>query len=104
MRVAIAGGHGKIARRLIRRLRERGDEAIALIRRPEHAGDVGDDGGEPVVCDLEVATEDEVAAAIAAADAVVFAAGRGAGRARVRERQPEHGGAPTLSSAPTATG
>jgi uncharacterized protein YbjT (DUF2867 family) len=40
MRVAIAGGHGNVARRLTRLLRARGDEVISLIRKPDHAGDV----------------------------------------------------------------
>ena len=34
MRVAIAGGHGKIALRLTRLLRERGDQVRSLIRDP----------------------------------------------------------------------
>jgi uncharacterized protein YbjT (DUF2867 family) len=104
MRVAIAGGHGKVARRLIHRLRERGDEAIALIRRPEHAGDVADDGGEPVVCDLEAATADEVAAAIASADAVVFAAGSGPGSGAERKETMDYGGAVKLIEAARANG
>src|SRR5437588_782174 len=76
MRVAIAGGHGKVARRLIRRLRDRGDEAVALIRRPEHADDVRGDGGEPGVCDLETATADEVATGGACARASTWVAAR----------------------------
>lgn len=104
MRVAIAGGHGKVARRLIHRLCERGDEAIALIRRPEHAGDVADDGGEPVVCDLEAATADEVAAAIASADAVVFAAGSGPGSGAERKETMDYGGAAKLIAAARARG
>jgi uncharacterized protein YbjT (DUF2867 family) len=104
MRVAIAGGHGKVARRLIHRLRERGDEAIALIRRPEHAGDVGDVGGEPVVCDLEAASADEVAAAIASADAVVFAAGSGPGSGAERKETMDYGGAVKLIEAARANG
>ena len=52
MRVAIAGGHGKIALRLTRLLAERGDEVISLIRNPDHADDVRQAGGDPVACDL----------------------------------------------------
>ena len=36
MKVAIAGAHGQIARRLIPRLTAAGDEAIGLIRNPDH--------------------------------------------------------------------
>src|SRR6478752_1311735 len=40
MRVVIAGGHGKIALLLERLLAERGDQAVGLIRNPDHAADV----------------------------------------------------------------
>jgi nucleoside-diphosphate-sugar epimerase len=79
MRVAIAGGHGKIALRLTRLLSERGDEVLSLIRNPDHADDVREAGAEPAVCDLESASEEEVADAIGSVDAVVFAAGAGPG-------------------------
>lgn len=71
MRVAIAGGHGKIALRLTRLLGDRGDEVISLIRNPDHATDVQAVGSKPVVCDLEQASVDEVAEAIRGADTVV---------------------------------
>ena len=73
MEVAIAGGHGKIARRLTRLLAARGDRVRSLIRNPAHADDVRSDGAEPVICDVEHATPDEIAAAIAGAvlDAVL---------------------------------
>jgi len=79
MRVVIAGGHGKIALLLERQLAGRGDQAVGLIRNPGHAADVREAGGEAVVCDLEAATADDVAALLAGADAVVFAAGAGPG-------------------------
>jgi uncharacterized protein YbjT (DUF2867 family) len=40
MNVVIAGGHGRVALRLARRLRERGDHVRSLIRKPAHAADV----------------------------------------------------------------
>jgi uncharacterized protein YbjT (DUF2867 family) len=85
MDVAIAGGHGRIARRLARLLVGRGDRVRGLIRNPAHAGDLRADGSEPVVLDLETAGEEEVAAAIAGADAVVFAAGAGPGSGAERK-------------------
>ena len=42
--VAIAGGHGQIARRLARLLGDRGDRVRGLIRNPEHADDLRADG------------------------------------------------------------
>ena len=85
MRVAIAGGHGQIALRLAKLLSQRGDEAVALIRNPDHADDVRQAGADPVVVDLEHASEDEVAQAIAGSDAVVFAAGAGPGSGAPRK-------------------
>ena len=75
MRVVIAGAHGKIAMRVAPRLLARGDTVIGLIRNPDHAEDVRRTGAEPVVCDLEHAPIEEIAAAVKGADGAVFAAG-----------------------------
>jgi uncharacterized protein YbjT (DUF2867 family) len=104
VRVAIAGGHGQIAQRLTQLLRDRGDEVVSLIRNPDHAADVYAVGGEPVVCDLEAASEDEVAAAIRSADAVVFAAGAGPGSGPARKETMDYGGAVKLMGAAKAAG
>src|SRR3984885_7396875 len=66
--VAIAGGHGKIGPRLTGLLVARGDTVIGLIRNPDHAADVRSRGADPVVCDLEHATVEEIAAAVAGAE------------------------------------
>ena len=104
MQVAIAGGHGKIALRLARLLQERGDSARSLIRNPDHADDVRAAGGEPIVCDLESATESEVAEAVESADAVVFAAGAGPGSGPERKWTMDYGGAVKLISGAKANG
>ncbi|MCO1579865.1 NAD(P)H-binding protein [Crossiella sp. SN42] len=77
MRVVIAGGHGQIALKLEALLAARGDSVAGLIRNPEHAADLRAAGAEPVELDLESATVEQVAACLAGADAVVFAAGAG---------------------------
>jgi uncharacterized protein YbjT (DUF2867 family) len=79
MRVVIAGGHGKVALLLERLLAGRGDQAVGLIRNPAQAADVHNAGADAVVCDLEAASADDVAVVLSGADAVVFAAGAGAG-------------------------
>lgn len=104
MLIAIAGGHGKIALRLTRVLQRRGDQVRALIRKPEHAEDVRAAGGDPVVCDLESAGEDEVAAVAQGADAVVFAAGAGPGSGPERKWTMDYGGAVKLIAAAKANG
>jgi uncharacterized protein YbjT (DUF2867 family) len=102
MDVAIAGGHGQIALRLERLLADRGDRVRGLIRNPDHAADLEAAGAEPVVCDLE--GDDDVAAAIAGADAVVFAAGAGPGSGAERKRTLDLGGAVKLIEAAKANG
>ncbi|WP_159615981.1 SDR family oxidoreductase [Arthrobacter zhaoguopingii] len=79
MRIGIAGAHGKIARELTRRLVAQGHYVTGLIRNPDHAADLRQDGADPVVLDLESATAQEVADVLTGADAVVFAAGAGPG-------------------------
>ncbi|HEY1286638.1 MAG TPA: SDR family oxidoreductase [Solirubrobacterales bacterium] len=93
MEVAIAGGHGNVARRLGRLLADRGDLVRGLIRNPGHAEELREDGTEPVLCDLEAATPDQIAAAIAGADAVVFAAGAGPGSGSERKGSMDRDGA-----------
>jgi uncharacterized protein YbjT (DUF2867 family) len=93
MRVAIAGAHGQVATRLARVLVERGDDVIGLIRNPEHAEDLRAMGVVPEVCDLEHATVDQVAAAVGGTDAVVFAAGAGAGSGAARKVTMDRDGA-----------
>jgi uncharacterized protein YbjT (DUF2867 family) len=104
MKVAIAGGHGKIAIRLTSLLSERADEVLSLIRNPDHARDIQELGGQPVVCDLEIAEETEVAQAIDASDAVVFAAGAGPGSGPERKWSIDYGGAVKLIEACKARG
>ncbi|OZM72557.1 NAD-dependent dehydratase [Amycolatopsis antarctica] len=79
MRVVIAGGHGKIALHLERLLAAQGDDAVGIIRNPEHAADLRDSSAEPAVLDLEHAEVAEVAKVLEGADAAVFAAGAGPG-------------------------
>ena len=77
MRIAIAGGHGKIALILQKLLSDAGHEAVGLIRNPDHAADLLVAGGIPVVLDLEQVSAETLAADLARVDAVVFAAGAG---------------------------
>ena len=102
MEVAIAGGHGKIALLLGKLLAERGDIVWGLIRNPAHEDDLHAAGVEPVLCDLE--GDDDVAAAVRGADAVVFAAGAGPGSGAARKASMDLGGAVKLIDAAKAEG
>jgi nucleoside-diphosphate-sugar epimerase len=99
MVVAIAGGHGKIAMRLTGRLVARGVAVTSLIRDPEQAEDIRAIGAEPVVCDLERASLEDLAEAISSASAVVFAAGAGPGSGPERKLTMDRDGAIKLLQA-----
>ncbi|MEW2494996.1 SDR family oxidoreductase [Streptomyces nodosus] len=85
MRIVIAGGHGQIALRLERLLAARGEVPAGIVRRLEQADDLREAGAEPIVCDLESASVEEVAAHLEGADAAVFAAGAGPGSGVARK-------------------
>ncbi|MFI1500420.1 NAD(P)H-binding protein [Streptomyces platensis] len=104
MRIVIAGGHGQIALRLERLLAKRGDEVAGIIRRPEQAGDVLAAGAEPVVCDLESASVEDIARHMEGADAAVFAAGAGPGSGIERKDTVDRGAAAVFADAAEAAG
>jgi uncharacterized protein YbjT (DUF2867 family) len=84
---------------LARLLSEQGDEVRSIIRKPEQADEIRAAGAEPAVCDLESASEAELAEAVGEVDAVVFAAGAGPGSGPERKRTMDHGGAVKLIAA-----
>lgn len=104
MEVAIAGAHGQVARRVTRRLTARGDGVRGLIRNPAQADDLRDDGATPVVLDLEQAGADDIAAAVAGCDAIVFAAGAGGGSGAARKETVDYGAAVAMLAAAQAAG
>jgi uncharacterized protein YbjT (DUF2867 family) len=89
--VVIVGGHGQIALRLAKLLAERGDSPRGIIRKTEQADDLEAIGAEPIVLDIE--NVDDIDDAFAGADAVVFAAGAGAGSGPARKLTVDYGGA-----------
>jgi uncharacterized protein YbjT (DUF2867 family) len=95
--VVIAGGHGKIAMRLLALLAERGDTARGIVRNPDHAPDLERIGAQPVVADMEEL--DDLSDLIAGADAVVLAAGAGPGSGHERKRTVDYGAAVKLIDA-----
>jgi uncharacterized protein YbjT (DUF2867 family) len=78
-RVAIIGGHGKVALRLERLLVAAGDEVTAIYRNAEHTADVEATGARGVVADVETLGTDEIATLLTGHDAVVWSAGAGGG-------------------------
>jgi uncharacterized protein YbjT (DUF2867 family) len=104
MRVVIAGGHGAIARHVIKNLAAAGHEAVGLIRNPDHAADLVAVGGIPVVLDLEALDAETLATDIAGADAVLFAAGAGPGSGPERKLTVDRNGAILLADAAERAG
>ena len=80
-KIAIIGGHGKVALHLARLLTAEGHEVSSLIRNPAHSDDVTATGATPVLADVENLSTDELATALAGHDAVVWSAGAGGGSA-----------------------
>lgn len=100
--IVIAGGHGKIALRLARVLSARGDAVRSLIRNPGHEAGVHAAGAEAILADMEKL--DDLSEFVDGADAVVFAAGAGAGSGPERKRTVDLGGAVKLLEAARRTG
>ncbi|WP_084038999.1 SDR family oxidoreductase [Demequina sp. NBRC 110053] len=76
-RIAIVGGHGKVARQLIPILVGRGKQVVPLARKQDQLIDLAAMGTEPRELDIETASEEDFAAVLEGCDAVVFAAGGG---------------------------
>jgi uncharacterized protein YbjT (DUF2867 family) len=104
MRIVIAGGHGKIALLLARQLVEAGHVAVSLIRNPDHAAEVAQAGGKPVVVDLEQSSPGGLAEHLFGADGVVFAAGAGPGSTAERKLTVDRDGATLLAAAAQQAG
>src|SRR4051795_9608601 len=102
MDILVAGGHGKVALRLLGLLARQGHRARGLIRKPEQAADLEAVGAVPVLGDLE--NEASLDDYVRGADAVVFAAGAGPGSGAARKRTVDLGGAVKLADAARATG
>jgi uncharacterized protein YbjT (DUF2867 family) len=78
-RIAIIGGHGKVALQLSALLTGEGHSVTSFIRNPDHAADVAATGASPSVLDVENSTTAEIAAGLRNHDAVVWSAGAGGG-------------------------
>lgn len=78
-RIALFGGHGKVALHLERLLADAGHETSAFIRNPDHADDVREAGGTPVVADVEHLDIAALTDLLKGHDAVVWSAGAGGG-------------------------
>ncbi|OIJ27965.1 SDR family oxidoreductase [Nocardioides luteus] len=86
MRIAIVGGHGKVALHLHPILAAAGHTPLALVRSESYRAELESLGAEVGILDIENQDADGFAAAFAGCDAVVFAAGGGADGNKERKR------------------
>ncbi|MDB5538721.1 MAG: NAD-dependent dehydratase, partial [Devosia sp.] len=86
MRVIVIGGHGRTGLLIVEKLIAAGDSVVATIRNPRHMADLVKRGAETIVLDLETSPLFEFTTAMKGADAVVFAAGSGAGQTSELDR------------------
>ena len=101
MKIAIAGGHGQIALIATTLLSSSGNQVWGIIRNPDHAADIEEAGGQPLVLDLEQSDAEGLAAELRSReiDAVVFAAGAGANSGAERKLTVDRDGAVLLADA-----
>lgn len=78
-RVAIIGGHGKVALQLAKDLAANGHQVSSLFRNPDHVSEVAATGAAPVVADVEKLDAAGIAELLGGHDAVVWSAGAGGG-------------------------
>jgi len=78
-KIAIIGGHGKVALHLAQILTHDGHEVSSFIRKPEQSDDISKTGATPVVADVENLSQEELATLLSGHDAVVWSAGAGGG-------------------------
>ncbi|GAB3585646.1 NAD(P)H-binding protein [Calidifontibacter terrae] len=78
-RIALIGGHGKIALLAEPLLAAGGHAVSAIIRNPDHADDVRSAGAEPVVADVESMDTAALTELLRGHDVVVWSAGAGGG-------------------------
>ncbi|RMB61311.1 SDR family oxidoreductase [Tessaracoccus antarcticus] len=79
MRIVIIGGHGQVALLAAPLLVRGGHRVTSVVRNPDHVAEVEGTGAKALVSDVEQADEAELRRLVAGGDAVIWAAGAGAG-------------------------
>ncbi|MGI8947672.1 MAG: NAD(P)H-binding protein [Ornithinimicrobium sp.] len=78
-RIALIGGHGKVARAAAPLLLAAGHQVESIIRNPDHAEEIRTLGAAPVLLDVEHADTEAMTEALTGYDVVVWTAGAGGG-------------------------
>lgn len=103
-KVAIVGAHGQIGKLIIKHLRAQGHEALGIARKEEQIPTLRKLGAETVLLDIENASAEQLAAGLQGVDAVVFAAGAGAGSTAERKHTVDYAGSVLLADAAKLAG
>lgn len=77
--IAVVGGHGKVALRLLPLLVEAGHDVHAWIRNPDHMAAVAETGAHPMISDVEHLDRRHITDALRGRKVVVWTAGAGGG-------------------------
>ena len=99
-KIVILGGHGAVAMIAGRKLVEAGHQVTSVIRSADQKTEIEAIGATPLVLDLQEASTEQLDAAIAGHDAVVWAAGSQVCSGKTGTLT----ASPTVSSAATVTG
>lgn len=91
-RVAVVGGHGKVALQLHPQLRAAGHQPVALVRKEEYRDELEALGAEVRMLDIEAGDVEQFVTAFEGCEAVVFTAGGGADGNIERKRTVDLGG------------
>lgn len=86
-RIIVIGGHGRTGILVVEKLVAAKHSVLATIRNPKHMVDLARLGAESIVLDLEKSPFGDFVTAFEGADAVVFAAGSGAGEGSALDRK-----------------
>ena len=87
MRIIVIGGSGRTGILIVEKLIAAGHAVVATIRNPRRMADMVKLGAETVLLDLDKSAFDDIVFAMKDADAVVFAAGSGAGESSALDRK-----------------
>jgi uncharacterized protein YbjT (DUF2867 family) len=87
MRIIVIAGHGRTGILIVEKLIADKHSVVATIRNPKHMADLVKRGAETIVLDLDTSPLAEFTNTMKGADAVVFAAGSGAGESSAIDRK-----------------
>lgn len=97
LRVLVAGAHGKVGRRVVRRLADAGHTPLAMVRDPAQADEMRSHGAvDVVVADVTGDLADSLRAVLPSTDAIVYSVGAGPGSGAASKAEVDQAGSDKL--------